>query len=231
MYFSGVRILIPHRGLRDGKRRLADVLSPDDRVALNGFMLNRVARAARAVVADVTLVSPDSSLAVIADTLGLRFIRQYGGSGMNHGLTQASADAASDGISTLAVISGDLPVIEPEDIRVLLCEAMRVPAPSVTIAPDASGSGTNALVVRPPGVIPFTFGVGSRMSHEHATTERTLPISVVSRGGLALDVDVPSDLAALQTAHPNWQDARADQPSTLGRTTAGWRASLVGPTS
>lgn len=32
MDLSGVRIVIPHRGLRDGKARLADVLAPDERV-------------------------------------------------------------------------------------------------------------------------------------------------------------------------------------------------------
>lgn len=212
MDLSGVRIVIPHRGLRDGKARLAAVLAPDERAALNGFMLDKVARAARAAVPDVVLISPDATLAVRAAELGLSFSRQSGGTGMNHALEQATTDAIADGVRTLAVISADLALVSSTDVKALLLVAHTCGGPSVTIAPDRAGIGTNALVVQPPGAIPFRFGLGSRSSHARECANLGVGLTFVERPGLMHDVDLPSDLAAWMATGAAGRQQELGQP-------------------
>lgn len=212
MEFSGVRIVLPHRGLRDGKARLAAVLAPDERARLNGFMLDQVARAARAIVPDVVLISPDASLADRAAELGLSFRHQSGGTGMNHALEQATTDAIADGICTLAVISADLPHVTSADVEALLLVAHAGAEVSVTIAPDRTGTGTNALVVRPPGAIPFRFGVRSRSSYARECAKSGVAITSVERPALAEDIDLPADLAAWRATGAARTAQRSSQP-------------------
>lgn len=208
MDLSAVRIVIPHRGIHDGKARLADVLTPDNRAQLNKFMLVQVARATRAVVSDVVLISPDGSMDQTAARLGLGFSRQSGGTGMNHALEQATTDAIADGIDTLGIISADLPQITSADVKALLRAAQEGTEVSVTIASDAAERGTNALVVRPPGAIPLRFGTESRAAHADEARKRAVPIFVVHRPGLARDIDVRADFVAWARGHPaRWHQA------------------------
>lgn len=195
MDLSGVRVVIPHRGLRDGKARLAEVLSPDERAQLSGFMLDKVARASRAVVPDVVLISPDATLVNRAAELGIRFCHQSGGTGMNHALEQATVDAIADGVRTLAIISADLPEITSADVKELL-HVSSTGRSIVTIAPDRAGTGTNALVLRPPDAIALRFGVESRMFHARECARRGIAITAVDRPALGQDIDLPADLAA-----------------------------------
>lgn len=200
MDLSSVRVVIPHRGLRDGKARLAEVLTPDERVRLNGFMLDQVARAARAVVADVVLISPDATLAVRAAELGLGFRHQSGGTGMNHALEQATADAIADGIRTLVMISADLPELTAADVGALMRAAPAGAKVTVTLAPDRAGTGTNALVVRPPGAIPLRFGGRSRLAHARECARLGIAMIAVDTPALAQDIDLPADLAIWHAA-------------------------------
>ena len=61
--------------------------------------------------------------------------------------------------------------------------------------PTAPGTGTNGLVLRPPGVIRFRFGVGSFASHVEEVANAGVPLVAVNRAGLAFDLDTPDDLA------------------------------------
>ena len=57
--------------------------------------------------------------------------------------------------------------------------------------------GTSALALRPPQAIPFRFGPRSFAAHRRAAAERDLAVAVLSRSGLALDIDRPEDLPAV----------------------------------
>jgi 2-phospho-L-lactate guanylyltransferase len=65
----------------------------------------------------------------------------------------------------------------------------------VAIAPDRAGTGTNGLVLRPPGVIGFRFGKGSFALHLEEVERAGVPLVAVNRAGLAFDLDTPQDLA------------------------------------
>jgi 2-phospho-L-lactate guanylyltransferase len=66
----------------------------------------------------------------------------------------------------------------------------------VVIAPSRRLDGTNALFLRPPGLIPFAFGPGSLEQHQQAARAMGLEPVIYRSPTTALDLDVPMDLEA-----------------------------------
>ncbi|HEU5325473.1 MAG TPA: 2-phospho-L-lactate guanylyltransferase [Candidatus Limnocylindria bacterium] len=189
-----LRIIVPHRGLEAAKTRLAPSLDPDGRIMLASQLLQRVLRVSTEVTGDVVVISPSRPLREIVEASGARLEVQRG-MGLNEGLDQARSQALLDGISTLVVLHGDLPNLRPEDVQVLMDALPGDEAPGVAIAPDRAGTGTNGLVLRPPGVIGFRFGKGSFALHAAEAERAGVPLTAVNRAGLAFDLDTPEDLA------------------------------------
>lgn len=188
------RIIVPHRGLEAAKTRLAPSLSPDERMFLASQLLQRVLKVTREVTDDVVVISPSRALRESVEPSGARLIVQRG-MGLNEGLEQARFDALVDNVETLVVLHGDLPNVQATDVEALLAALPSGAEPAMAIAPDRAGTGTNGLVLRPPGLIPFRFGSGSFAAHI-AEVERTgVPLVAVNRSGLAFDLDTPEDLA------------------------------------
>jgi 2-phospho-L-lactate guanylyltransferase len=85
-------------------------------------------------------------------------------------------------------------MVRPADIGAMLQVA---PSTGIVVAPDRAGGGTNALLLSPPSAIMPAFGVDSFARHRTLAVGAGLPSTVVERPGLALDLDTPSDVAAL----------------------------------
>lgn len=64
----------------------------------------------------------------------------------------------------------------------------------VRIAPDEAGAGTNALYVRPPGLLAFAYGDASCARHVEQARNLGARIERVERPGLRFDLDTPDDL-------------------------------------
>jgi 2-phospho-L-lactate guanylyltransferase len=186
------RVIVPHRGLDASKSRLSPVLSPDERGDLAAHLLRRVLRIARRAVPDVVVISPSADLGELVEADGARLLVQRG-MGLNAGLDQAREAAVAEGVETLVVLHGDLPELDVPDVQALIGAVP--PEGGVAIAPDRGGSGTNGLALRPPGVIPFRFGVGSLAAHREAARTAGASIMIVERPGLAFDLDTPDDLS------------------------------------
>jgi 2-phospho-L-lactate guanylyltransferase len=75
--------------------------------------------------------------------------------------------------------------------------------PSVTIAPDRHGLGTNALLLRPPGAIQFAFGPHSYTRHLALASETGAATIVHNDTRFAIDLDTPEDLDLLYTLTPD----------------------------
>lgn len=189
-----IRIIVPHRGLEAAKTRLAPSLSPDERMFLASQLLQRVLKVAREVTDDVVVISPSRPLLEIVEPSGARLVVQRG-MGLNSGLDQVRFDALVDDVTTLVVLHGDLPNLHAADVETLLAALPADGSPGVAIAPDRSGTGTNGLVLRPPGVIRFRFGAGSFANHIEEVERAGVPLVAVNRAGLAFDLDTPEDLA------------------------------------
>lgn len=188
------RIIVPHRGLEAAKTRLAPSLSPDERMFLASQLLQRVLKVAREVTDDVVVISPSRPLLEIVEPSGARLVIQRG-MGLNTGLDEVRFDALVDDVTTLVVLHGDLPNLQALDVETLLAALPADGSPGVAIAPDRAGTGTNAIVLRPPGVIGFRFGAGSFALHLEEVERAGVPLVAVNRAGLAFDLDTPEDLA------------------------------------
>jgi 2-phospho-L-lactate guanylyltransferase len=92
------------------------------------------------------------------------------------------------------LLPGDCPLLEPRELDRLLTG---IPASYVAIVPDRHGTGTNALVLAPPGAIRPAFGEGSCARHVAAARAAGVPFAVEELASLALDLDTPADVVAL----------------------------------
>ena len=189
---SRTRIIVPHRGLVAAKTRLAPVLDHDERIALARTLLVRVLEVARQAGDDVVVITPAAELEPIVAEAGARLAVQRG-MGLNAGLDQAREAAEADGVDRLVVLHGDLPNLAADDVQALVAAASG--EPSVGIAPDRLGTGTNGLGLAPPGIIGFRFGAGSFAAHVADARAAGVEPSIVARPGLAFDLDTPQDLA------------------------------------
>jgi 2-phospho-L-lactate guanylyltransferase len=188
------RIIVPHRGLEAAKTRLATSLAPEERMLLASQLLQRVLGVVGQVCPDVVVITPSRALAEIVEPTGARLVVQRG-MGLNEGLEQVRFDALVDDVDTLVVLHGDLPNLRPSDVETLIGALPDGDDPAVAIAPDRAGTGTNGLVLRPPGVIRFRFGTGSFAAHLEEVERADVPLVAVNKAGLAFDLDTPEDLA------------------------------------
>ena len=176
-------VLVPLKRI-DPKSRLASELPLEERVRLMRRLLAGVVGAARdAGVERVTIVTGLSLKGYeIWDDRGLPW---------NDALA-----AAVDEIVTaplVGIISADLPSVTAEEIEELLAAT---PERGIAIARALDG-GTNAVSMRPPGIVRTHFGeVGSAAVHAALGVDHV----VLDLPGLAFDVDTPEDLARMEAA-------------------------------
>jgi 2-phospho-L-lactate guanylyltransferase len=187
---------VPFRGLADPKRRLASLLSLPERQALARAMLTDVLRAIQAagLFERVLLVSREPAALELASELGAEPLEERGRTGYRAAAAQAAAVALAAGAEALVVLPADLPLLAAGDLKELVAVSRRA---AVVLAPAAAGGGTNAMLTRPPGAIPFRYGRGSLEAHWLEARQRRLRCGFCLAPGLALDVDRPVDLRAV----------------------------------
>ncbi len=184
-------VVIPVRSLEGAKSRLGAVLDAEERRDLVERLLIRAVAAALATpgVVDVLVVSPDPEVLAVASAAGARPLPQRS-RGLNPALQEARAAIEADRI---LVLPADLPTVTTGDIAQILAAGDKVGRPSVILAPDRHGRGTNALLLAPPDAIDPAFGGDSRAGH--AWLASSAEISFVEVAGLLeLDLDTPDDL-------------------------------------
>ncbi len=187
--------VVPVKDLWGTKSRLKPILDPGARAGLTLYMMGRVVSAiSEAGVENVCVVSPDRIVLGEARGRGATPLLQES-RGLNPALDEGRRWAMEHGGSSLLVLPADLPLIDAEDVSVVLAGVGE--APSMTISPDGTRSGTNALLLHPPEVLSFAFGPGSYEAHLRAARERGLEIRVCERPRLAFDLDTAEDLARL----------------------------------
>jgi 2-phospho-L-lactate guanylyltransferase len=197
---EAVRIaaIIPVAAIEGAKTRLGESLDAEERHDLVERLLARTLDAVLAVerIADVLIVSPDRAVLEQAGRAGARTLRQRT-SGLNAGAREARDDAVAGGAGVVVVVPIDLPFITPRAVDDVLAAIVDEGA-SVVLAPDRHGTGTNALALRPPDVIDFAFGTGSRAAHRAAAARAGATYREVD-GPLSVDLDTPEDLVFVES--------------------------------
>jgi len=194
-----IAALVPVKRLAQAKSRLRPVLSDGQRREFVLAMLEDVLRLTlgQPAIGATAVVTADEDVLAFARRLGAQPIREPPSvRGLNAALAFAAEVLSRQDNSGLLVLPADVPLATAADIEAILAEWQEAP---VVLCPSHSG-GTGALALRPPQAIPFRFGPRSFAAHRRAAVERGLAVAVVSRPGLALDIDRPEDLRTVLAA-------------------------------
>lgn len=189
--------LVPVKPFALSKSRLAPVLSAEERVGLSRAFLEHTLSVLREVsaVSETLVISRDPAALAVARAHGAQTVLETEPSDLNAALMHATDIARQGGARALLILPMDLPCLADDEIRQLIDDAADL---SLTIAPDRRETGTNALFIRPPGLINYAFGADS--FHQHCALAQRAGVSprIVRLPGLALDVDVPDDLKLVE---------------------------------
>ncbi len=192
-------LLIPVKDLSRAKQRLAALMTQAERTRLAWAMLeNTFAAAAAARSADriavVTLYEPAIEL---AKQYGMDVILETEQISESASVDFGSREAIKFGAEAVLRLPIDLPLISSQDIETILAadQPNSLATPSVVIVPSRDGSGTNAILRRPPTLFPSHFGAGSLAKHLREAEQANAACQLINLPNIALDIDEPEDLA------------------------------------
>lgn len=190
--------MVPVKDLSETKSRLSPSLDLEERGALTLALLENVLAALREAggVKRIGVVSPDRRALSLAEEAGATALLQES-RGLNEALEEGRRWALEGGASALLVLPADLPYLSASDVRMLL-DASGEKGRALVISPDRPREGTNALLLRPPDVLPFAFGPGSFEAHLRAAGERGIKTEIRESAGIAFDLDTREDLRVLR---------------------------------
>lgn len=189
--------ILPIKGTRAAKSRLAAELNAAQRERLMQWMVK--------TVLDTLADSPwlEGVVTVgeaVSDPRIERLVRLADpGRGPNAAVDAGLQWLHRRGADAALVIAGDLPLLQSSDLEAL-AEAGR--AAGVALGPDRHGAGTNAVYLRLPTDMRTSFGPGSLERHLAAARALGFEPRVVTREGLALDIDESADLALVRALRP-----------------------------
>ncbi len=213
-----MQVVVPVKSFKQAKKRLATVLTGEQRNDLMKHMLDDVLAAitATAEVEGVTVVTSDAEvkqwvskralniqtpLRVFdpdhgkpCDRPGLAVQGELTEDGLCRAYIAAAADLVDRGAGSMLLLPADIPLVTVTEIQALFADHS---CPGVSLAAAGSDGGTNALLVSPPDIIAPAFGDQSCQRHIAHARERGLEPTVLSASGLSLDIDTLEDIRAL----------------------------------
>ncbi len=203
-------VIIPVKPLRLAKSRLAEVLSSEERQLFAENMLRHVLEVVKSVpqITGTLVISRDNHVLSIAREYGAKTIQESGSPELNTALMRATSVINSWRSDGVLILPADLPFIAAEDITVMLNLAGE--GTSVVIATDRNKDGTNALLVRPPGLIEYAYGEGSYQRHTVLARDAGAEVHIYESERLLQDIDLPEDIENYSR-----MIARGDYPDLL----------------
>jgi 2-phospho-L-lactate guanylyltransferase len=188
--------ILPVKRFEAAKQRLALGVDEQRRRELIEAMVADVLEAITAArnVERTIVVTSEPAARELALAAGVEAIPDAADAGHVQAALTGIAQAETEGAGSVVLLPGDCPLLDPRELDRLLTA---VPARYVGIVPDRHGTGTNALVLSPPGAIVPAFGEGSCARHVAAAREAGVPFGVEELPSLGLDLDTPADVIAL----------------------------------
>jgi 2-phospho-L-lactate guanylyltransferase len=189
--------VLPIKSFSEAKHRLAPQLTAGPRRALAEAMFSDVLTALRRAerVDSILVVTVDGNAQQIAAGHGVALLDDDA-DGHNPAAALGIDHALEHGYERVLLVPGDCPLLSPGELDELLTRPS-VPR-SAAIIPDRHGTGTNALLLAPPGALAPSFGPGSCERHLSEARAAGIEAEVVPVPTLALDIDTPEDLEVLR---------------------------------
>jgi len=182
---SSVAVLLPVKAFGDAKARLADALTPAERIVLARTMAEVVAKAAQSH--PTWVVCDDRDVAQWAHQNGLEVLWKPG-RGLNGAVTEGVADLAHLDFARVIVSHADLP--HAQNFDVVLANEQN----EVVIVPDRHNDGTNVICLPASSGFVFSYGPGSFNRHQLEAQRLGLPLRIERDERLGWDIDRPDDL-------------------------------------
>jgi 2-phospho-L-lactate guanylyltransferase len=200
--------IVPVKPLKQAKSRLSEVLSKEQGALLSRELLDNTLRTLASIpeVERTLVISRDSAVLAMARDLGAKTLAERASPELDGALVRATVVAQGYNVSSVLILPADLPFLSVEDLRHLIERSS--PPPVVVIVPDRHGRGTNALLIRPPGLIAFDSGPESFHTHVERARRAGARIEVCDLPGLALDLDKPEDLQLYRERNAKRPDPR-----------------------
>lgn len=207
--------LVPVKRFDQGKSRLGEVLDAAARADLARTMFDRVVGRAlgelvrRGEIGGTLVVTDSAEVEARSRSHGARAALLPGtgpGRALGAIVDEGLGELAAGGAGAALVIMGDLPRLEADDVRAL---AALLEGHDVALAPDAAGTGTNALAMRLPAPMPTRFRGGESLGdHLDEARARGLRVALCERPGFQLDVDLPEDYERIRRSSTLNEPAR-----------------------
>jgi 2-phospho-L-lactate guanylyltransferase len=190
-------LLIPIKDPTQAKTRLSELLSEDERRCLAWAMFEDVSRAASAACKPdrVVMVSSFAPAIERARDLGWDVLIEESQVSESASVDWASRMLGERGFDTVMRLPADLPLVQSADIDELL--SVELDSPGALLAPSREGTGTNAIIRRPPALFPSRFGPNSFSLHRHEAGLVGVECVIVGNSRIALDIDEPGDVELL----------------------------------
>lgn len=188
-----VTAFIPVKSLALVKSRLSGKLDLNNRIQLTHESLRRIVHVLQTVprIEQIVIISRDPQVAEWAEWWQVSLFREER-AGLNEALRDARA--ATSSAQAILVLPSDLVALSDTDVNGILDAANRA-SPCVVIAPDRHDLGTNALLLCPPDVIDFRFGVDSAQQHAQLARDAGVAPVFYRSDSISLDLDSPDDFA------------------------------------
>jgi 2-phospho-L-lactate guanylyltransferase len=190
--------ILPVKRFAVAKQRLGPGVQAPVRRQLARAMVQDVLDAlARTPALERTVVITDEpAIAAAARGQGAIAIADAARAGQSAAVALGIERALAEGFQRALCIPGDCPALDPADLHDLLSAPAR--RREVVIVPDRHGTGTNGLLLTPPGVIAPAFGPGSCARHRSLAIGAGASCRLEHPPSLLLDIDTGEDLAALR---------------------------------
>lgn len=191
--------VIPIKQLENAKQRLASVLSADERKRFFQMMVEDVLTAVEActLVDEILVVTDDPVVVEIALQYGANILGEPENPGLIPAVTQAGKHLAENGVNIMLFLPGDVPLVTPDELEVVLDGFGRLDEPEFLIVPASDLGGSNCIACSPPDCMEYEFGEDSFRRHLAVARKLGIEPSVVKLPGFGLDVDTPEDLREL----------------------------------
>jgi 2-phospho-L-lactate guanylyltransferase len=191
--------ILPVKQFSRAKQRLGATVADPLRLDLARAMVGDVLSALHAcpAIERTIVVSCEKSVAAAASYQGAIVVEDASEDGQSAAVAQGVARAVAEGFERVLCIPGDCPALDPAEVQALLLSEPSA-GTEVVIVPDRHGTGTNGLLLTPPGTIPPSFGPDSCERHRRLARDAGATCRVERLPSLLLDIDTGADLAVLR---------------------------------
>lgn len=202
-------LVLPLKDFVKAKQRLSGCLSVSERRALFQHMVEDVLAVLSTMpeFERVLIVSDDPAAHLLAEHFhALCWPESQLGSGLNAVLeaTLKRIESRADAPERVMIVHGDLPLLTAAELRSLIALQSRS-APSLAIATDRHGGGSNVLLMPLARRIGLHYGEDSLARHRLVAEGQGLAVKVLQSQGLAKDIDTRDDLLDLVSSELSGQ--------------------------